>query len=98
MIRCGVWDIKYIGQTSLPLHLRINNHRKLCNNNIFDDKNNNNYNSSKYEFEHFKIRSFNKAVIDILHIEPDHDRRLELENKFIIDQRTAYPYGLNDNQ
>ena len=65
----------------------------MCNNNIFD---NNNYNSSKYEFEHFKIHSFNKAIIDILCIEPDHNRRLELENKFIIDLKTAYPYGLND--
>ena len=73
----------------------MNNHRKLCNNNIFDD-NNNNYNGSKYEFEHFKIHSFNKAVIDILHIEPDHKKRLELENKYIIDLKTAYPYGLND--
>ena len=80
----------------MPLNLRINNHRKLCNNNIFEDKNNNYYNSSKYEFEHFKIHSFSKAVIDILCIEPDHDRRLELENKFIIDFKTAYPYGLND--
>ena len=70
----------------------------MCNNNVFDDKNNknNNYYSSKYEFEHFKIHSFNKAVIDILHIEPDHDRRLELENKCIVDLKTAYPYGLND--
>ena len=76
MIRCSVWNIKYVGQTSLPLHLRINNHRKLCNNKIFD---NNNYNSSKYEFEHFKIHSFNKAVINILCMEPDHNRRLELE-------------------
>ena len=29
-------------------------------------------------------------------IEPDHDRRLELENNFIIRLKTAYPYGLND--
>ena len=29
-------------------------------------------------------------------IEPDHNRRLELENKFIVDFKTAYPYGLND--
>ena len=69
----------------------------MCNNNIFDD-NNNSYNSSKHEFEHFKLHPFNKAIIDILHIEPDHDRRLELENKFIIDLKTAYPYGLNDSQ
>ena len=93
MIRCGVWDIKYVGQTSLSLNLRINNHRKLCNNNIFD---NDSYNSSKFEFEHFKIHSFSKAIIDILCIEPDHDRRLELENNFIIRLKTAYPYGLND--
>ena len=66
----------------------------MCNNNNFDD---NNYYSSKYEFEHFnKIHPFSKAVIDILHIEPDHNRRLELENKYIIDFKTAYPYGLND--
>ena len=58
MIRCGVWDIKYVGQTGLPLNLRINNHRKLCNNNNFDDRNNY-YNSSKHEFEHFRIHSFN---------------------------------------
>ena len=42
------------------------------------------------------MHPFNKAVIDILCIEPDHDRRLELENKFIINFKTAYPYGLND--
>ena len=93
MIRCGVWDIKYVGQTSLALNLRVNNHRSLCNNNVFD---NNKFNSSKFEYEHFKIHSFNKAFIDILCIEPDHDRRLELENKYIVDFKTAYPYGLND--
>ena len=96
MIRCGIWNIKYIGQTSLPLNLRINNHRKLCNNNILENNNNDNYTSSKYEFDHYKIHPFNKAVIDILCIEPDHERRLELENKFIVDLKTAYPYGLND--
>ena len=64
MIRCGVCDIKYVGQTSLSLNLRINNHRKLCNNNVFDD--NDKYFSSKFEYEHFKIHSFNKAFIDIL--------------------------------
>ena len=53
MIRCGVWDIKYVGQTSLALNLRINNHRSLCNNNVFD--NDNKFNSSKFEYEHFKI-------------------------------------------
>ena len=68
----------------------------MCNNNIFDNGNNNNYYSSKYEYEHFQVHSFSKAIIDILHIEPDHDRRLELENKCIVDFKTAYPYGLND--
>ena len=77
------------------MNLRLNNHRKLCNNNVFDDKNDS-YNSNKYEYEHFKIHAFNKAIIDILCIEPDHDRRLELENQYIIDFKTAYPYGLND--
>ena len=72
MIRCSVWDIKYVGQTSLALNLGINNHRKLCNINVFDD--NDKYNSSKFEYEHFKIHSFNKAFIDILCIEPYHDR------------------------
>jgi len=66
----------------------------MCNNNNFD--NINDHYNCKYEFEHFKIHSFNKSIIDILCIEPDQDRRLELENKFIIDFKTAYPYGLND--
>ena len=68
----------------------------MCNNNILENNNNDNYTSSKYEFDHYKIHPFNKAVIDILCIEPDHERRLELENKFIVDLKTAYPYGLND--
>ncbi|MEL7079654.1 MAG: hypothetical protein AAGM46_27675, partial [Cyanobacteria bacterium J06582_2] len=37
-----------------------------------------------------------KLNTDVLFIDTDHDRRLELENKFIIDFKTAYPYGLND--
>lgn len=93
MIRCGVWDIRYIGQTSLALNLRINNHRKLCNS---DTLNNNEYIQSKFEFEHFKIHSFSKAIIDILAIVSDHNKRLELENKYIIEYKTAYPFGLND--
>ena len=60
------------------------------------NKNKDHYNSNKYEYDHFKIHSFNKAVIDILCIEPDQDRRLELESKYIVNLKTAYPYGLND--
>ena len=96
MIRCGIWDIKYIGQTSLSLNLRINNHRNLCNKENIDNNNNSDYIQSKFEFEHFKIHPFKKAKIDILDIESDHNKRLELENKYIIKFKTAYPFGLND--
>ena len=47
MIRCGICNIKYIGQTSNPLNLRINNHRNLCCREKVDD-NNLNLSISKY--------------------------------------------------
>ena len=95
MIRCGRCNVKYIGQTGLALNLRINNHRKLCNSNIID-KNNNEYVQSKFEYDHFNIHPFSNALIEILDVVPDHNKRLELENKYIIEFKTAYPYGLND--
>ena len=96
MIRCGICDIKYIGQTSQPLNLRINNHRNLCCREKIDENNNRDYIQSKFGCEHFKIHSFSKVKIDILDIESDHNKRLELENKYIIKFKTAYPFGLND--
>ena len=93
MIRCGLWDIKYIGQTSTPLHLRINNHRKLCNSEKVCEKE---YIQSKFEYDHFRIHSFNKIKIYVLQIVPDLHRRLEYENMYIIKFKTAYPFGLND--
>ena len=92
MITCGHCNIKYIGQTGSPLHLRINNHRSLCN----KVKNNNTDIQSKYEFEHFKMHSFKQAKISILDIIDDDNNRIELENYYIIKYKTVYPYGLND--
>ena len=91
MISCGSCNVKYIGQCSTPLNLRINNHRSLCN------KNNNNVDiQSKYEYDHFQLHPFRLAKINILDIVDDHNKRLELENLYIIKHKTAYPYGLND--
>ena len=91
MITCGHCNIKYIGQSSNHLHLRINNHRSLCN----KVKTNNTDIQSKYEFEHFKMHSFKQAKINILAIIDDYNRRIELENFYILKYKTAYPYGLN---
>ena len=92
MLICGCCNIKYIGQTSTPLNLRINNHRSMCNRN----KTSNNDIQNKYEFEHFKLHSFNQVKISILNVTNDTNYRLELENLYIIRYKTAYPYGLND--
>ena len=92
MISCGHCNIKYIGQSSNPLHLRINNHRSLCN----KAKTNNSDIQNKYEFEHFKMHSFNQIKIYILDVIDDDRRRIEMENFYIIKYKTAYPYGLND--
>ena len=92
MITCGHCNIKYIGQSSNPLHLRINNHRSLCN----KVKTNSTDIQSKYEFEHFKMHSFKQVKIYILAINDDNNKRMELENFYIIKYKTVYPYGLND--
>ena len=92
MLICGVCNIKYIGQCSTPLNLRINNHRSLCN----KVKVKENDFQKQYEFEHFKLHPFIQAKIRILDIVEDCKARLERENYFILRYRTAYPYGLND--
>ena len=92
MINCGYCNISYIGQSSTPLHLRINNHRSLCNKVKSPDTDIQN----KYEYEHFKLHPFNHAKIRILDITDNYHTRLELENLYIIKYKTAYPYGLND--
>ena len=92
MLNCGYCNIKYIGQSSTPLNLRINNHRSMCNkaeSSKTDIQN-------KYEFEHFKLHPFNRVQINILDVMDDTSSRLELENLYIIKYKTAYPYGLND--
>ena len=92
MLNCGYCNIKYIGQSSTPLNLRINNHRSMCN----KAKYSNNDIQNKYEFEHFKLHPFNRVKISILDVAEDSNHRLELENLYIIKFKTAYPYGLND--
>ena len=92
MIICGVCNIRYIGQCSTPLNLRINNHRSLCN----KVKINNSDVQSQYEYDHFKLHPFKHAKIRILDIVDDNNNRLERENYFILKYRSIYPYGLND--
>ena len=92
MITCGKCNIKYIGQSGNPLHLRINNHRSLCN----KVRNNSTDVQCEYEFEHFKMHPFKQAKINILDIIDDDNKRIELENFYIIKYKTVYPYGLND--
>ena len=61
MIICGCCDIKYVGQSSTPLNLRINKHRSLC---IKGNKSNTDI-QCKYEVDHFKLHPFNQAKIRI---------------------------------
>ena len=96
MLSCGECNVKYIGQTGTAFNLRINNHRNLCNKVTFGNNDTNFDIQSKHEFEHFKIHPFKKVKIEILDIVPEQNRRLELENYYIIKYKTAYPYGLND--
>ena len=92
MLNCGICNIKYIGQTSTALNLRINNHRSMCNKIKSSCKDV----QSKCEFDNFKLHSFEYVKIKILDVTDDTNYRLEQENLFIIKHKTAYPYGLND--
>lgn len=88
LLECSSCSMKYIGQTSNSLNIRINLHRSNINN----------YKPSKYhvEFNHFSIHNFDSVIIHILDIVPNLQDRLVKENFYIINHKTLVPYGLND--
>lgn len=95
-IVCGVCSFAYIGQTSTPLNIRINNHRSLCkkNPNSMNKKSDDlNYN---IEMLHFQQHDFNKSAISVIEIVNDLKDRLQREFYHILHERTLYPYGLNE--
>ena len=89
MLECSVCQMAYVGQTSTPLHIRLNVHRNKIKN--YD------YNSSEnqIEYEHFFKHGFNSVIIHILDIIPNHTDRIYYENKYILKKNTLFPYGLN---
>lgn len=94
-ITCSVCSIAYIGQTSTPLNIRINNHRsfcrrKFCTNIKSDDIN---YNIERI---HFQQHDFNKAIISVIEIINNLQDRLQREFYHIMNEKTLYPYGLNE--
>jgi len=87
-IKCNECNMSYIGQTSNPLHMRVNLHRS----NINKYKINKNTN---FEFMHFKKHNFNNITIHILDIIKCTSERLYYENLYIHHHKTVFPYGLN---
>lgn len=87
-ITCNSCQQKYVGQTSQPLHKRINGHRSDIN--ICKNK-------KDIEIQHFRSHDFKNISINILHFETDKSKRLQLETFYMIQYRTIYPYGLNSN-
>jgi len=83
--------MQYIGQTSNPLHLRINLHRSNIKN-YNNSENNKNHN---FEFQHYKVHDFKNITITVIDIIKDHKDRLFHENKYIYLHKTMFPYGLN---
>lgn len=89
-ITCTVCNLKYIGETSTPLHLRINQHRSdSCN---FSSSTNC---KSTVELQHFNLHNFKNTSIEILKICKLKNERLFLESSYMQYFNTLYPYGLN---
>ena len=81
----------YIGETSTPLHLRINQHRSDSNN----YNSSTNYNKSTIELKHFNLHNFKNTTIEILKIHKNIKQRHFLELSYMKYYNTVYPYGLN---
>ena len=88
LIECLECNLKYIGQTSNNLNLRINGHRS-------DIKNFGKKYKKDFELQHFQKHSFEKIFITIIDEEEDESSRLDKENIHICEYKTLYPYGLN---
>ena len=96
LLSCNNCNIQYVGETALPLHKRINIHRKAKT-------------GCEYVIKHFKETckgaSFNVQILEKFvgngyknnKVDP-HDRtqRLDREDHWIKTLRTVYPYGLNE--
>ena len=88
LITCGECGIQYVGQTTQPLHIRLNAHRSCVKRN-----------GSTFLYKHFNDgHSFDKANIQIIDVYvPNGSLSLDFLEQFWIDTLcTAYPLGLND--
>ena len=89
LITCSDCDVQYVGQTTQPLHVRLNAHRSCAKRN-----------PNTYLYKHFNElgHDFSKATIQIIdYIETDSSVDLDrLENFWISVLCTAFPLGLND--
>jgi hypothetical protein len=83
-IKCKICDIIYIGETSTPLNIRINNHRSLIKK------------KKGLEAEHFGVHGFGNAEIEILEFEADTKSRKQKESVYMLKYKSIYPYGLNE--
>ena len=89
LITCADCGIQYVGQTTQPLHVRLNAHRSCTKRN-----------PNTYLYKHFNElgHDFSKATIQIIDsVESDRSADLDrLENYWISVLCTAFPLGLND--
>ena len=92
-LTCNICNLSYIGQTSNPLHLRMNVHRdhikKYTLNNTHLPT------SNKFEYKHFANHGFENITINILDIKTNLADRIFFENFYIKSKCTLFPYGLN---
>ena len=97
MLICKKCNLQYVGETTIPLHKRINIHRTSksgCENFI-------NHFNSNCKGSGFNIQILEKlegSGYNALHEVDDVKRkvRLSCEDKWIKKLRTIFPYGLND--
>ena len=91
LITCSDCGIQYIGQTSQPLHIRLNAHRSCVLRNC-----------STFLYQHFngpghhRFESATIQIIDCLDLEDPSSDLDQIENFWISTLCTAYPLGLND--
>ena len=90
LITCSDCGIQYVGQTSQPLHIRLNAHRSCALRN-----------SSTFLYQHFngtdhKFENATIQIIDCLDVDDASSDLDQIENFWISTLCTAYPLGLND--
>ena len=90
-ITCKLCGLIYIGETSTPLYLRINQHRSNPENYISK----NNYCKSTVEMQHFNLHKLKNTSLEILKIHESLNEQLFLETSYVRHFNTVYPYGLN---